>query len=95
MAAFIIATVTITDREAFARYAATIAGLAESYGGEQVYKGGVLEVLEGDSPADERIVVTRFPDAAAARAYIGDPLYKLGKEQRMGAARVQIRLCED
>lgn len=95
MAGFIIATVTITNPEAFGRYAATIAGLAEKYGGEQVFKGGVLEVLEGNSPRNERIVVTRFPDTDAARAYLNDPVYKIGKQQRLGAAHVQIRLCED
>lgn len=95
MAGYIIATVRILDRVAFAEYVNGVAGLSEEYGGEPIFKGGVLEVLEGDSAPDERLVVTRFPDIAKARAYVSDPRYQDAKRLREGAAIVQIRLCED
>jgi uncharacterized protein (DUF1330 family) len=52
----------------------------------------VSAVLEGESPAGERVVVTRFPSEADARAYLGCPRYLEAKALRAGAAEVEIRL---
>src|SRR3546814_13282024 len=71
MAAYIVATVRISDPEKFAPYGKAIAGLSERFGGVPVVKAPVAEVLEGGSPVGERVVVTRFETAAAARASIG------------------------
>src|SRR3546814_11896517 len=59
MAAYIVATVRISDPEKFALYGKAIAGLSERFGGVPVVKGPVAEVLEGGSPVGERVVVTR------------------------------------
>ncbi|TRW14436.1 DUF1330 domain-containing protein [Glacieibacterium frigidum] len=95
MAAYIVATVTITDPVRFADYAKGIAGLSERFGGEALVKGGVTAVLEGDAAVGERVVVTRFPDGAAARAYIASPDYRAASVHRVDAATVTIRLLED
>lgn len=95
MAAYIVATVRISDPVAFAAYGKAIAGLSEKHGGEAVVKGPVAEVLEGDSPVGERVVVTRFPDEASARAYIDSDAYKAGCALRTGAAEVEMRLLVD
>jgi uncharacterized protein (DUF1330 family) len=94
MPAFIVATVTITDPERFAAYGRAIAGLSERFGGEAVVKGPVAAVLEGAGEVGERVVVTRFPDAAAARAYISSDTYRAAAAQREGAATVTMRLIE-
>ena len=57
-----------------------------------VVKGPVAEVLEGNSPVGERVVVTRFESADAARAYIGSPDYRAAVAHREGAAEVEMRL---
>lgn len=95
MAAYIVATVTITDPARFADYSKGIAGLSERFGGEALVKGAVSAVLEGDSAVGERVVVSRFPDAAAARAYIASPEYREACTRRTGAATVTMRLLED
>lgn len=95
MAAYLVATVRIADPIRFADYAKAIAGLSERFGGEYVTRGKVAEVLEGDSDPDERVVVSRFPDAASARAYIASPEYKAGAALRAGAATVEMRLLVD
>lgn len=92
MAAFIVATVSISDMNAFKAYSETIAGLSERHGGKSIVKGMVSEVLEGNVPEGERVVVSEFPDAEAARNYINDPLYQEGKAKREGAATVEMRL---
>jgi uncharacterized protein (DUF1330 family) len=94
MPAFIVATVRITDPEQFAKYGAAIKGVSAEHGGEPVVAGAVSEVMEGGSPVGERVVVVKFPDAASARAYINDPRYVAGKELRLGAAEVEMRLIE-
>jgi uncharacterized protein (DUF1330 family) len=95
MAAYIVATVRISDPEKFAAYGAAIAGLSAAFGGERVCGGAVTEVLEGSSPIGERVVVVKFPDADSARAYIHSPGYQSGKLKRQGAAEVDMRLIVD
>lgn len=95
MAAYIVATVRITDPVRFADYGKAIAGLSERFGGESVVKGPVVELLEGEGEVGERVVVTRFPDADAARGYIGSPDYRAASAGRAGAAVVTMRLLTD
>ena len=95
MAAYLVATVRISDPVKFADYAKAIAGLSERFGGEYVVRGKVAEVLEGDTDSDERIIVSRYPDAEAARAYVASPEYQAGAVLREGAAVVELRLLLD
>ena len=95
MAAYLVATVRISDPIQFAHYAKAIAGLSERFGGEYLVRGKVAEVLEGKSELDERVVVSRFPDAAAVRAYLASPEYIAGAALRQSAAVVEMRLLLD
>ncbi len=92
MPAFIVATVSISDMTAFKEYSKTIEGVSEKYGGESIVKGSVTEMLEGSAPDDQRVVVSKFPDADSAKAYVNDPVYLDGKAKRKGAAIVDMRL---
>lgn len=94
MAAYLVATVNITDPAPFGEYARGIAGLAERFGGEPMMKGMVAEFVEGDGIPEERVVVTRFPDMAAAKAYLNSPEYCAAKAHREGAATAVIRLID-
>lgn len=92
MAAFIIATVQVTDPEAFSAYGKANAGLGEKFGGEYLVRGVVSEVLEGDSTIGERVVVVRFANVDSARAYLASPEYQVAKLLREGAAVLTMRL---
>ncbi|HBH89808.1 DUF1330 domain-containing protein [Ponticaulis sp.] len=92
MPAFIVATVSISDMTAFKEYSKTIEGVSEKYGGESIVKGSITEMLEGSAPDDQRVVVSKFPDADSAKAYVNDPVYLDGKAKRKGAAIVDMRL---
>jgi uncharacterized protein (DUF1330 family) len=94
MPAFLVATVTITDPEKFSGYSKAIAGLSEKFGGEYIVRGPITEVLEGDIAPDQRVVVSKFPSAQAARDYIGSPEYQAGAVLRQGAGTVEMRLIE-
>ena len=92
MPAFIVATVSISDMTAFKEYSKTIEGVSEKYGGESIVKGSITEMLEGSAPDDQRVVVSKFPDADSAKAYVNDPVYLDGKAKRKRAAIVDMRL---
>lgn len=92
MPAYLVATVTVSDPDRFGQYTAAIAGLSEKHGGEYILRGKVAEVLEGDVDPDQRVVVSRFPDADAARSYINSPEYLAGAKLREGAGVVEMRL---
>lgn len=95
MAAYIVATVRITDPVKFGDYVKAIAGLSEKHGGEYVVRGPIFEVLEGDVDPSERVVVSRFPSADAARGYVKSPEYLAGAALREGAGFVESRLLVD
>lgn len=95
MSAYIVATVRVTDPAAFALYAQGIAGLNERFGGEYVVRGPIAEVMEGAVDPGERVVILRFPDADAARAFIHSPEYQAAKAHRIGAAELEMRLLVD
>ena len=95
MAAYIVATVNITDRAKFGAYVKAIAGLSEKHGGEYLVRGKVAEVFEGAVDPNELVVVSRFPTAEAARAYAKSPEYLAGAKLRAGAGTVETRLLVD
>ena len=72
-----------------------MAGVSEKHGGEPVVRGAVAEILEGDGLVGERVVITRFPDADAARGYIASAEYQAAKVHREGAATAVMRLLVD
>lgn len=94
MPAFLVATVTITDPDKFSLYSKAIAGLSEEFGGEYIVRGSITEVLEGAVAPDQRVVVSRFPNAQAARDYIHSPRYQAGVALREGAGTVEMRLID-
>lgn len=92
MAAYIVATVRITDPDKFGAYTKAIAGLSERHGGEYIVRGKITEVLEGDIDPNERVIVSRFPDAASAKAYAQSDAYRSAARLREGAGTVHMRL---
>jgi uncharacterized protein (DUF1330 family) len=95
MPAYIVATTHIHDPERFAAYGQAIAGLSAKYGGEYVARGAVAEYLEGEGAAGERVVISKYPDAESARAYIQSAEYQAAHALREGAATVVMRLLID
>lgn len=94
MPAYIVATVQIQDFEKFGQYVKATSGLAQQYGGETMIVGKIEEVFEGDVDSEERVIVSRFPSADAARSYVNSNEYQAGKKLRIGASSVQSRLID-
>lgn len=74
MPAYLIADIDLTDTAAYEPYKAAVPAIVARHGGEYLVRGGDFEVLEGDwTPV--RLVLFRFPDRAAIKAFVNDPDY--------------------
>ncbi len=93
MAAYLIVDLHIQDASAYEQYKAAVPALVRKHGGEYVVRGGNCEVIEGDWRPG-RLVVFRFSDAAAIRAYLDDPDYQSLKALRQRVARTNAIIVE-
>ena len=74
MAAYIVVVLKVHNMDWQAGYRPKTRELLEKHGGKTV-AAGPPEVLEGPGDWADRVVVLEFPDAAAAKAWHGDPEY--------------------
>lgn len=94
MAAYLVSRVKITDPKRFEEYRAASGPIVKSYGGEYVARSDKVEALDGNFPGG-RVVLMRFPDTAAARAFWTSPEYRKARELRLGAAEIDLWLMPD
>ncbi len=74
MPAYLIVDVDLRDSTAYEAYKSRVPALIARHGGEYLVRGGEHEVLEGEW-RPHRLVLFRFPDRAAIRAFMADPDY--------------------
>jgi uncharacterized protein (DUF1330 family) len=95
MPAYMIVTAAIRDREAFiAGYGAAAAALIPKFGGEYMLRGPGAECLEGQFGEGASMVISKWPDRAAAKAFWNSPEYAEAKKLREGLADVQVLLID-
>ena len=89
MAAYIIADVTVTDAEKMAKYREWSTKAMQEHGAEVLVRGGEFEVLEGPwTPS--RLVVLKFKDCAAAKAFYASETYSHARTVREGAGVMRM-----
>ena len=89
MSAYIVADVTVTDPEAMARYREWSTRAMQEHGAQVLVRGGNFEVLEGPwTPS--RLVILRFADRAAARAFYDSETYTHARRLREGAGVMRM-----
>jgi uncharacterized protein (DUF1330 family) len=92
MPALWIAHVTVTDAEAYGRYAALAGPAIAKHGGEFIARGGRYVQLEGrDRP---RNVVARFASLEAAEACYHSPEYQAALDHARGASERDLVIVE-
>ena len=95
MAAYLVITAQLHDREKFvAGYGPAAAELTGRFGGEYLVRAPGLSVLEGDHPGGS-LVISKWPDKAAALAFWNSPEYAEVRKLREGIADCQVLLVED
>ena len=91
--AYIIAYVEITNPAQYEDYKRLSTLAMQAHGAEVCVRGGKVEVLEGDWHP-ERMVVLKFPDVEAARAFNRSEQYGAARRSRQGAAVMRMVLVE-
>ena len=92
MGALWIAHVTVTDGEAYGKYAELAGPAIAKHGGEFIARGGRVVQLEGQGRA--RNVVARFPTVEAAEAAYNDPRYQKALEWALASATREVMVVE-
>ena len=93
MAAYVIASIEVTDPDAYAEYRARVLPTIERHGGRFLVRGGDSEVLEG-TWQPQRVVVLEFPDADAARRWHSSDEYRPLIELRQRASNGHLLLVQ-
>ncbi|MDJ0825975.1 MAG: DUF1330 domain-containing protein [Rhodobacter sp.] len=93
MGALWIAHVTVTDEEAYGKYAAIATEAIAAHGGSFLARGGRYVVLEGkDRP---RNVVARFPTLEDAVACYNSPRYQEALRFAKAASERDLMVVEE
>jgi uncharacterized protein (DUF1330 family) len=87
-----IASVDVSDADAYKGYVAANAVPFRKYGAKFLTRGGQSEAVEGKLRA--RVVVIEFPSYQAALDCYRSPEYAASKELRAGAAVADILVSE-
>jgi len=93
VSAYVIVDIDIHDPATYEAYKAAVPALIARHGGTYAVRGGAFEVVEGDWEP-HRLVLLRFPDGAAARAFLDDPDYEPVKAIRLRSARTRLLVVE-
>ncbi|WP_298468719.1 DUF1330 domain-containing protein [uncultured Erythrobacter sp.] len=95
MPAYMIVTAKIADRDAFIQgYGATAGALVAKFGGRYILRGPGAELLEGDFGDGASMVISEWPDKAAAKTFWNSPEYGEAKKLRADIADCQVLLIE-
>ena len=92
MPALWIAHVTVTDDEAYGRYAALAGPAIAKHGGTFIARGGRYVQLEG--PLRARHVVARFPSVEAAEDCYRSPDYQEALDHARNASERELVIVE-
>ena len=74
MPAYVVNEITVTDPGLFQTYVAQVPPILAAYGGRYVVRSGATVTIEGEDPG--RVVISEFPDRAAALAWRNSPEYQ-------------------
>ncbi|MEY3003016.1 MAG: hypothetical protein RLZZ491_192 [Pseudomonadota bacterium] len=90
--AYWIAHVSVSDDEAYARYAALASQAIAAHGGVFLARGG--RAIQKEGRAHPRNVVALFPSLDAANACYDSPTYQEALRHAEGAAERELVLVE-
>ena len=91
MAAYVIATIEVTDPEGFEVYRGQVPATIEKHGGRYLVRGGDVTVVEGDQPA-RRSVVLEFDSLVQANGWYYSDDYAGPKELRIASTNSNVMI---
>lgn len=94
MAAYLVVDTLLENPQAYETYKALARPIVEKHGGEYLARGGAMDIKEDDLWSPSRMVLIRFPDAAAANRFYESPEYAPVKAIGRQAAKRTIFVLE-
>lgn len=91
--AYVVIDVSVTDPVQYEHYKKLSSLAIQAHGAQVCVRGGAVQVLEGDW-TPERMVVLKFSDVAAAKAWAASPEYSAARAARQGAAHMRMVVVE-
>lgn len=92
MTQYLVAQITIHDREAYGRYQTAFMPVLRQYGGRLLAADEGAQVLEGDWPFD-KLILMAFDDAAAVQTWFESPEYQaISVDRRLGSKAVAVSI---
>jgi uncharacterized protein (DUF1330 family) len=89
MAAYVIGYMNVKDAEKWAEYRSRVPATLAPWGGEVILRGRRVEVLSGDHPYTDTVVI-RFPDTDRIAAWYRSPEYQALIPTREQAAEMVL-----
>ncbi len=93
MTAYIIASLTIHDREEMRKYTAKVPEAIKQYEGRYLCRGAEAAVLEGEFPL-KSVTILEFPSREVAERFWASPEYKECKALRENCSSGRVALVE-
>jgi uncharacterized protein (DUF1330 family) len=93
MAAYVIASYTVTDQDGFAPYTPAVVPTLRAHGAEVLVAGTGGDAREGDP--GETTVVLRFPSKEAAQGWYDSPEYQAIVHLRTDNSRGTLVICDE
>jgi uncharacterized protein (DUF1330 family) len=93
MTAYVIAQISIRDRDRYARYAAGFLPTLQPFGGRLLAADEAPEVMEGAWPPD-KLVLVAFPDRAMALSWAASPAYAAIAPDRLASTEGVVILAQ-
>ena len=91
--AYVIAQASVCNPEQYEGYKALAGAAVAQYGGKYIVRGGATHLLEGDW-APPRLVILEFESVEQAKRFYDSPEYRAAREQRRGAAKMNMLVVE-
>jgi len=94
MSAYILVCGKIYDFEKFKPYAEAAAKLVAQNGGVYLVRGGETQALEGEWDADNKLVISKWPDRQTALRFWNSPEYREVSALREGCGEFTVTLVD-
>jgi uncharacterized protein (DUF1330 family) len=87
---YIVANLYIEDADEYRKYEKGFFPVFTKHGGEFVTFDDNTHTFEGQAPRQGRMIIGKFPNEAAARAWYDDPEYQAISEHRRAGTQLQF-----
>jgi uncharacterized protein (DUF1330 family) len=93
MAIYVLASITVNDRDSYEEYKQKVPSIIAQYGGRYLVRGAKGEIIEGNWE-DKRSILLEFPNRNTFETWYNSEEYKELKELRQSIANSNIVLFE-